>query len=202
MKKNRAILYLFIAILIGYIAVALAYIHRLESQKDYDKSLYLQVQKEYNEIGKISNITNEELKVLENVKTDLVSSSVIGKIRIDKINLEYPILFETTDELLKIAPTRYCGPAPNGIGNLVIIGHNYYDGTHFSNLNQLKIGDKVVITDNTNYSCTYKVYDKEIISPTDFSFIENNKYKTESFVTLVTCINGLSNRLIIKCKEV
>jgi len=40
---------------------------------------------------------------------------VIGLIKIDKINLVYPILSQTTPELLKLSPCRYFGPMPNEI---------------------------------------------------------------------------------------
>lgn len=203
MKNSKMFLCFFIVVLISYMAVSLAVIYRIESSKKYDEILYSQIQEEYKRINEENEKVVNEIPVIDDyIQVYNSNINVIGKISIEKINLEYPILYETTDELLKIAPTRYCGPAPNGIGNLVIIGHNYYDGTQFSNLNKLKIGDKVIITDMTNYSCTYEVYEKEIILPTDFSFIDNNKYKTESFVTLLTCINGINNRLIVKCKEI
>ena len=57
---------------------------------------------------------------------------VIGIIKIDKIKLDYPILSEESDELLKIAPCRFAGPLPNNIGNLCIAGHNYIDNTFFT----------------------------------------------------------------------
>lgn len=38
---------------------------------------------------------------------------VIGLIEIEKIKLIYPILSETTNELLKLSPCRYFGPMPN-----------------------------------------------------------------------------------------
>ena len=72
---------------------------------------------------------------------------------------------------MKIAPTKYSGPRPNGLGNFVIIGHNYYDGTHFSDLFKLRIGDKIYITDLTGYKGEYKVFETKIIEPTDFSCI-------------------------------
>ena len=203
MKNSQIVLCFIIVILIAYMAVASAVIYRLEGLRKYDDVLYSQIQKEYTTINEGEKQIVDNLQSLnEYVETCNLNMNVIGKISIEKINVEYPILYETTDELLKIAPTRYCGPTPNGLGNLVIVGHNYYDGTHFSNLNKLKIGDKIVITDITNHSCTYKVYEKEVIKPTDFSFIEQNKNATESMVTLLTCINGLKNRLIIKCKEI
>ena len=49
----------------------------------------------------------------------------IGVIEIPKINLSYGILNKTTDEILKLSPTKFWGPDPNKIGNLCIVGHNY-----------------------------------------------------------------------------
>lgn len=203
MKNNKIVLSFVIVFLICYMAVASAMIYRIESSKKYDDMLYAKIQEEYKSISELDKQLINEINTIDDyIEIYNSNKNVIGKITIKKINLEYPILYETTDELLKIAPTRYCGPAPNGIGNLVIVGHNYYDGTQFSNLNKLKIGDKIIITDLTNNSCTYEIYEKRVILPTDFSFIEQAKYTTESLVTLLTCINGLDNRLIIKCREI
>lgn len=40
---------------------------------------------------------------------------VIGLLKIDKINLMYPILSTTSEELLKISPCRFYGPMPNEV---------------------------------------------------------------------------------------
>lgn len=40
---------------------------------------------------------------------------VIGLIQIDKINITYPILSTTSEELLKISPCRFYGPMPNEV---------------------------------------------------------------------------------------
>lgn len=40
---------------------------------------------------------------------------VIGLLKIDKINLMYPILSTSSEELLKISPCRFYGPMPNEI---------------------------------------------------------------------------------------
>ncbi len=56
----------------------------------------------------------------------------IGAIEIPKINLSYGILNKTTDEILKLSPTKFWGPDPNKIGNLCIVGHNYRNTKFFS----------------------------------------------------------------------
>ena len=62
---------------------------------------------------------------------------VIGIIKINKIELSYPILSQTNDDLLKLSVCRFAGPMPNEVGNLCIVGHNYIDTRFFSRLNEL-----------------------------------------------------------------
>lgn len=62
---------------------------------------------------------------------------VIGIIKINKIDLNYPILSQTNDDLLKLSVCRFVGPMPNEVGNLCIVGHNYIDTRFFSRLNEL-----------------------------------------------------------------
>lgn len=125
---------------------------------------------------------------------------VIGNIEIPLIQLNYPILSETNDELLKIAPCRFYGPSPNEIGNLCIASHNYDDNRFFSNLYKLNIGDKIIIYDHTNSSVTYYIYDKYETNKNDTSCTSQDTYGKKE-ITLVTCNNLNGNRLIIKAKE-
>lgn len=125
---------------------------------------------------------------------------VIGNIEIPSIQLNYPILSDTNDELLKIAPCRFYGPYPNEIGNLCIAAHNYDDNRFFSNLYKLNIEDKIIIYDHTNCSVTYYIYDKYETNKNDTSCTSQDTYGVRE-ITLVTCNNLNGNRLIIKAKE-
>ena len=84
-------------------------------------------------------------------KTNLSKNkfSVIGIIEIKTLNIIYPILSISNEELLKIAPCKFFGSNPNEIGNLCITGHNYVDNRFFSNLYDLYYGDIINITDLT-----------------------------------------------------
>lgn len=125
---------------------------------------------------------------------------VIGLINIPKINIEYPILSNTTDELLKMAPCRFYGPYPNKTGNLCIAAHNYDDNRFFSNLYKLNIGDIINIYDSSNSCITYSIYQKYEISIKDTSCTDQNTNGVKE-ITLVTCNNINKNRLIIKARE-
>lgn len=127
-------------------------------------------------------------------------SITIGVIEIEKIDIKYPILSHTTDDLLKISPCRFYGPLPNKIGNLCIAGHNYDDSRFFSKINLLKINDCIKIYDNYNNYILYYIYNKYEINKNDISCTsQNTNGKRE--ITLITCNNFNDNRIIIKAKE-
>lgn len=190
--------------MVSCIAISATAIYVTNKSKEYNPELYNKIYEEFEKIGEFkedySDTMNIDKEIIDKINNLKQSENVIGKIKIDKIGIEYPILSETTDELMKIAPTKYCGPRPNGVGNLVLMGHNFYDGTQFSNLNYLVNGDKIEITDMSGEAVTYRVYEKSIIEPTDFSCTLQNT-DVKCIVTLITCINGTDNRLVVKCKE-
>lgn len=124
---------------------------------------------------------------------------VIGIIEIPKINIQYPILSHTNDELLKISPCRFYGPFPNEIGNLCIAAHNYDDNRFFSNLHKLSVGDSINIYDLNSQKLIYYVYDKFEIMQSDTSCTNQNTNGKKE-ITLVTCNNINKNRLVIKAK--
>ncbi len=125
---------------------------------------------------------------------------VIGSIQIPAIQIDYPILSNTNDELLKIAPCKFYGPYPNEEGNMCIAAHNYDDNRFFSNLHKLIIGDEIKIYDSTNSLVNYYIYDKYETDKNDTSCTSQNTYGKRE-ITLVTCNNLNGNRLIIKAKQ-
>lgn len=124
---------------------------------------------------------------------------VIGMIKIDKINLNYPILSESNKELLNISVCRFAGPMPNQIGNLCIAGHNYVDYKFFSRLHELEKNDRIKIYDLNGEMKEYIVTKKYESNPNDISCTNQNT-KGERLLTLLTCNNVSGRRLIIIAK--
>lgn len=145
----------------------------------------------------ISEYTTQKLEETTTTKEPFV----IGLIEIEKIKLIYPILSETTTELLKLSPCRYVGPMPNESGNLCIAGHNYVDNKLFSKLNVLKNGDIIKIYDLTGNYLQYSVFEIKEVPSTDTSCTVQNTDSTK-YVTLITCNNVNGLRLIVKCKNI
>jgi len=124
--------------------------------------------------------------------------SIIGSIEIPKINISYPIIENTNENLLKISVCKFCGPLPNRIGNLCVVGHNYKNNYMFSNLHKLNIGDYFYITDLNNTKLKYIVYKKIVVKKNNLDCIKNSN---NIEVTLITCYNNdNSKRLVLKAK--
>ena len=124
----------------------------------------------------------------------------IGVIEIPKINLSYGILNKTTDEILKLSPTKFWGPDPNKIGNLCIVGHNYRNAKFFSKVPTLVNGDIIKITDVTGKTVEYEIYDMYVVEPENVS-ATSQKTNGKREITLITCTDDSVNRVIVKARE-
>lgn len=134
------------------------------------------------------------------VEVEYKGYNVVGIIKIPAINIEYLIIDKTNDEAMKVSVTKFWGNDVNEIGNLTIAGHNYLDGTMFSDTKKLNIGDKIEMTDLSGKTMVYAVFNKYVIDPNDVSCVNSVQTNTRE-ITLLTCTNGRSNRLVIKARE-
>ena len=119
-------------------------------------------------------------------------------IEIPKINVYYPIVSESNDELLKISPCRISGPMPNQDGNLCIAGHNYDNYKFFSKLSTLNTNDEIIIYDLNGNKLIYSVFKIYEVMANDLTPLENDE-AIKKQVTLITCNNfNSTTRIIIK----
>lgn len=125
----------------------------------------------------------------------------IGLVEIPKIKVSYAIINKTTDELLKISPTKFWGPDPNKVGNLCIVGHNYRNNKFFSKVPTLENGDIIKVTDVTGRTIDYAIYDKYVVEPENVS-ATSQKTDGKKEITIITCTNDSVNRVIVKAREV
>lgn len=194
---------LVIAIIVFLIVDILILIITVNKKPDYNQELYEEIYSEYNEIFNEEVETNNKSN-----KKDIIyleqgmfgkEYRVVGKIGISKINLYSPIIYETTEEMMKIGPTKLCGPTLNEVGNLCIIGHNYRNDQFFSNLSDLQINDEIIIVNNSQESLKYKVYDKYQVSEDDVSCL-SQETNGQIELTLITCTKNKKKRLVVKCR--
>ena len=199
----------FIAVLLtGIIVLSCILIYKIKSAPKYDQQLYNKIYSEYEEI--LVSIEDKEINVEEKVKDNtiyMIANSqgqkfrVAGEISIPKININYPIVYETTEEYLKIAPTKLFGPDINEVGNLCIVGHNYKNNQFFSRIKELEVNDKVYLTTNKGEKFTYLVYDKYEVNEKDLS-CTSQETNGNVEVTLITCTTTKKNRLVVKCRTI
>lgn len=89
----------------------------------------------------------------------------------------------------------------NEPGNVVLIGHNYGDGKLFANNENLKNGDKILISDEKGRTITYEVYDKFTTDPSDTDYMMRSTNGRRE-ISLSTCTDDEVNRTIVLAREV
>lgn len=126
---------------------------------------------------------------------------VMATVKIPSIDCEYPVLNDSTEELLKISPCKFWGPEPNEVGNFCIVGHNYRSDKFFSHVPELAIGDRIELTGSDGRTINYSVYDKYVVEPEDVSCTSQRTNGLKE-VTLITCTDDSKQRVIVKAREV
>lgn len=122
-------------------------------------------------------------------------------VRVPRLEINYPVIAETSEELLKISVNKYWGPKPNTQGNYCIVGHNYKSKKMFGRLSEMVNGDIVELEDMSGNTLKYSVYDRYVVDPADTkctSQLTNGKKE----ITLITCTNYGSQRLVVKAREI
>jgi len=132
MNGDKNIIYFLVAVII-FLSIILHI--KIKTMPKYDPEVYAKIYDEYEDIfGKEDDVHKIDEGVTQNIIEDNViiqgndthttvaettsnieNTKVIGKIIIPKIEIRYPIIKETTEEYLKVAPTKYCGPEVNEI---------------------------------------------------------------------------------------
>lgn len=130
---------------------------------------------------------------------------VIGTIEIPKTDVKYPIIpeYQNGPKALNVGIVVLypSGSTLNQVGNTVLAGHNYRNGTFFSNNKKLQNGDKIYIKDTSGNKVTYEVYKKYETSTSDSSYM-NRDTKGKREISLTTCTDDTKGRIIIWAREV
>lgn len=127
--------------------------------------------------------------------------NVDATLNIPALGINYPVLSETSEALLKVSLNKFWGPTPNEVGNYCIVGHNYTNKKMFGKLADIKNGDTVELTDSSGRKLNYAVYNKFIVEPDDVA-CTSQLTSGKKEVTLITCTNHGKQRLVVKAREV
>ena len=131
--------------------------------------------------------------------------------KISKTGIEYPILERATvgslSKAVGILQIATCHDITTPVSelnipgtNALILGHNYRNGQFFSDNDQLDLGDTIDITDSAGQTVTYEIYKMYYTTPDDISFMERELDPSAREITLQTCNDDSSQRLIIWAK--
>ncbi len=121
---------------------------------------------------------------------------VLGKIKIPATGIEELVLDKVTTKSIESAVAVLYGPGLNKPGNTVIVGHNYRNGTLFSNNKNLQVGDKIYITDEGGTQVQYTITKKYITYAQDAEFFTRDTEGRKE-ISLSTCTDDSQSRLII-----
>lgn len=156
---------------------------------------------------KNSQKQNEEIKDNNTVTTETVKSQmittyqgydVLGKIVIKEFNVEQYILDSTEDNALECGVTKLYGGSLNNYGNFCIAGHNKEEV--FGKLSEMEVGDNFTIIEPDLKETTYKITEIYSAEADDLKCLLQDDEKIE--ITLITCENASTTRLIVKAEEV
>ena len=130
---------------------------------------------------------------------------VIGYIEIPETDVEYPIIPDYQGSpnslnigIVKLYPSNVDLNEP---GNVVLAGHNYRDGSFFSNNKRLQKGDKIYITGVDGERVEYEIYNKYETGTSDSAYMTRDTEGRRE-ISLTTCTDDTTARLIIWAKEV
>ena len=128
-----------------------------------------------------------------------VKRNMDGMLKIEKINLDLPILKEATEKNLITSVASMTGKAGEK-GNYAIAGHrNRTYGRNFNRLDEVVVGDLIEV-DAGKAQFKYIVTEKLYVKPEEVWVLNSNQVDKE--ITLVTCHPMVkpTHRLIIKGK--
>lgn len=156
----------------------------------------------HEEIGEIKYDTKEVEDKLDDGSKIVYPSfgAQYATLKIDSIDLEAPVIWGDTPELLQDGVCQYTGSSYIGLpGNVVLAAHC---NTFFLDLGEMKPGDTAVLT--TSYGeFTYRMTEQVMFKDT------NNEYlypTTEDRLTMYTCYGNLlgptEDRLGVICELV
>ena len=158
----------------------------------------VELQIDVNQIQETDPSSNGNKKNL--AKQTYKGFTVVGKIEIPATKVNYPILDRASEDSMKVSVGVLYGAGINQVGNTVIAGHNYRNGTFFSNNKNLKLGDVIYITDLDGNRIKYTIYNIYVTASNDFDYATRDTAGKRE-ITITTCTDDVNSRLVIWAKE-
>lgn len=148
----------------------------------------------------IDSETGEEIDPAT-VASRLSGQDCIGVITCDKIDICYAIVEGVEYANIGVSIGHFEDSVGIGQeGNCALAGHNggVY-GRYFGDIKDLRKGDEIKLTDLLGQEYTYKVTESFKVEPTEVEVVGELEEKGK-FLTLVTCCENGTRRLIVRAK--
>lgn len=126
------------------------------------------------------------------------NGEVIGIIRVESLDLEYPVFEGARNEQLNNGIGHLTETAALcGHGNCVLAGHNgSRRGVFFTHLAEIEQGAEVELTNKNHVTHSYIVTETKVVNP----YSESVRKQTEQeILTLFTCANHGTQRFVVTC---
>lgn len=133
-----------------------------------------------------------EFRSMPEIQVDGIS--YVGYLSIPALKLELPVISESTEENLEIAPCRFFGTVYQK--DFVIGGHRYR--RHFRKLSTLGYGERLSFTDVEGKVYIYEVAECEILEPNEAEYLCTGDWD----LSLFTCTPGGMTRVVLRCLRV
>ena len=113
----------------------------------------------------------------------------VGILDIPAIELHIPIWQTTNTTTLRYGTGHYVPSVmPGQVGNCSILGHHMREyGSIFNRLEEVGVGDEIIITNLRGYTYTYIVDETLVVEPEDLGDYIRGGITDDRQVTLVTC---------------
>ncbi|WP_337957472.1 class C sortase [Peptoniphilus rhinitidis] len=179
---------------------------RIELKKEESINLEKQIKQELPPFENYEQENRPE-EIKQNVAPkDSIKDTAIGVLRIDKIGVITPISDNTSEQsLLEGSGIVEDTDIPTSEGNTITVLAGHRGGINetqsFLNIDKLENGDKLKITTREE-ELYYKVVDKEVIEPTDWSKFTREEGKTKLFLMACHPYPKNDKRLLVKAELV
>lgn len=128
-----------------------------------------------------------------------IEGETIAILRLDRLGIKVSVAEGTDRQVLKMSAGHFPGTAFPGNGNFAIAGHSSREYVCLFNvLHEAIVGDQIVVTTRTQMH-QYLVSDILVVRPEQTEYVCQTN---ESVLTIVTCTDSGTSRLIIRAVEV
>ena len=204
-QKKDHLSKLLIAVGLIFIVFSIAFLFlnhkRIELKKEESINLEKQIKQE---LPPFENYEKKDETKQSVAPKDSIEDTAIGVLRIDKIGVITPISDNTSEQsLLEGSGIVEDTDIPTSEENTITVLAGHRGGINetqsFLNIDKLEKGDELKITTRKE-ELYYKVVDKEVIEPTDWSKFTREEGKTKLFLMACHPYPKNDKRLLVKAE--